>query len=50
LEWLAAIEAVKSRQFARLIATFGRSPKVSLFLVERLLEELFKRARCAMAG
>jgi succinoglycan biosynthesis protein ExoU len=50
VQWLVAIEAVKSREFARFMATFGRSPKVSLFLVERLLEELFKRARRAKAG
>jgi succinoglycan biosynthesis protein ExoU len=50
VQWLVAIEAVKSREFARFMATFGRSPKVSLFLVERLLEELIKRARRAKAG
>ena len=48
VQWLVAIEAVNSREFARFMSTFGRSPKVSLFLVERLLEEVFKRARRAM--
>ena len=40
---------IKSREFAKLIAAFGRSPKVSAFLTERLLDELLKRARRAIA-
>src|SRR5262249_20890106 len=32
VQWAVAIEAVKSREFARFMATFGCSPKVSLFL------------------
>jgi succinoglycan biosynthesis protein ExoU len=49
VQWLVVIEAFKSREFAKFIAAFGRSPKVSLFLVERLLEELSKRVRRAIA-
>jgi succinoglycan biosynthesis protein ExoU len=43
VQWLAVIEAVRSHGYAQLMAAFCRSPKVSLFLMMRLCEELFRR-------
>jgi succinoglycan biosynthesis protein ExoU len=43
VQWLAVIEAVRSHGYAQLMAAFCRSPKVSLFLMMRLCEELSRR-------
>jgi succinoglycan biosynthesis protein ExoU len=45
VQWLAVIEAVKSRQYRAFIAAFCRSPKVSTYLAARLIEELHARIR-----
>jgi hypothetical protein len=50
VQWLVVIEAVKARKYARFVAAFCRSPKVSLFLMERLFEELVQRLRKAIAA
>ena len=49
-QWVVVIEAVKARKYARLLVAFCRSPKVSLFLMERLFEELAQRLGKAIAG
>jgi succinoglycan biosynthesis protein ExoU len=43
VQWLAVIEAVKCREYAQLIAAFSRSPRVSLFLMMHLFQELSRR-------
>jgi len=43
VQWLAVIEAVKCRGYAQLMAAFSRSPKVSLFLMMRLFDEVSRR-------
>ena len=50
VQWLVVIEVVKARKYVRFLAAFCRSPKVSLFLMERLFEELVQRLRKASAG
>jgi succinoglycan biosynthesis protein ExoU len=50
VQWLAAIEAFKANNFARFLSTLGRSPTVTLFIAERLLEEAYRRFRTAMAN
>jgi succinoglycan biosynthesis protein ExoU len=44
VQWLAVIDAFKSRCFSGLAAPFVRSPKVSLFLALRLFEEARNRS------
>ncbi|HEY1982380.1 MAG TPA: glycosyltransferase family 2 protein [Xanthobacteraceae bacterium] len=44
VQWLRVIDSVKSRQYAGFLAAFFRSPRVSLFLIQRLIEEFCKRA------
>ena len=44
VQWLAVIDAVKSRKLGPFIAAFSRSPRVSRFLASRLLEQFYQRA------
>jgi succinoglycan biosynthesis protein ExoU len=44
VQWLRVIDSIKSRQYASFVAAFFRSPRVSLFLTRRLIEEFWKRA------
>jgi succinoglycan biosynthesis protein ExoU len=43
VQWLAVIEAVKCRGYVQFIAAFSRSPRVSLFLMMHLFQELSRR-------
>jgi succinoglycan biosynthesis protein ExoU len=43
VQWLTVIEAVKSHRYAQFMAAFCRSPKVSVFLMIRLFEQLSQR-------
>ena len=43
VQWLTVIEALKSRRYAQFLAAFCRSPKVSLFLMIRLFEQVCQR-------
>jgi succinoglycan biosynthesis protein ExoU len=43
VQWLAVIEAFKSRKFLEFVAPFCRSPRVSMFLLLRLREEFNRR-------
>jgi succinoglycan biosynthesis protein ExoU len=43
VQWLTVIDAVKSRRYSQFLAAFCRSPKVSLFLMIRLFEQLSQR-------
>src|SRR6516162_2721176 len=43
VQWLTVIEALKSRRYAQFLAAFCRSPKVSLFLIIRLFEQVCQR-------
>ncbi len=44
VQWLRVIDLIKSRQYASFLAAFFRSPRVSIFLTQRLIEEFWKRA------
>jgi succinoglycan biosynthesis protein ExoU len=50
VQWLAVIEAFKSRNYLRFIAPFFRSRGVTLFLATRLLEEVGRRWQSAMVN
>jgi succinoglycan biosynthesis protein ExoU len=43
VQWLAVIEAVKLRRYVQFMAAFCRSPKVSVFLMRCLFEQLSQR-------
>jgi succinoglycan biosynthesis protein ExoU len=43
VQWLTVIEAVKCRGYVQFIAAFSRSPRVSLFLMMHLFQELSRR-------
>jgi succinoglycan biosynthesis protein ExoU len=44
VQWIAVIDAFKSRCFPRMAAPFVRSPEVSLFLALKLIEEIRTRS------
>jgi succinoglycan biosynthesis protein ExoU len=50
VQWLAVIEAVKSRDYLRLFGTFLRSRPVARYIAMQLLEELHRRLRKAVVG
>jgi succinoglycan biosynthesis protein ExoU len=43
VQWINLIEALKSRGYLRSLRAFCRSPRVSIFLLRQLLEEILKR-------
>lgn len=45
VQWLVLIKSVKSRRYGRFLATFCHSPTISLFLMARLMEEIYRRTR-----
>jgi hypothetical protein len=50
VQWVAVIEAVKFRRYGQFMAAFCRSPKVSVFLMIRLFEQLSQRIGKAIRG
>lgn len=50
VQWLAAIEAIKARQHLRFLCTLFRSGAVARFVSARLLEEVWRRSRNAIAA
>jgi succinoglycan biosynthesis protein ExoU len=44
VQWLAVIDAFKARNIRDFLVPFGRSPAVSLFIAEKLFEELRTRS------
>jgi succinoglycan biosynthesis protein ExoU len=50
VQWLAVIEAVKSRDYLRLFGTFLRSRPVARYIAMQLLEEVHRRLRKAVVG
>ena len=50
VQWFAVVEAVKFRRYGQFMAAFCRSPKVSLFLMMRLFEQLSQRIGKVIRG
>ena len=50
VQWLVAIEAFKANNVARFLSTLCRSPTVTFFIAERLLDEACRRLRAAIAN
>lgn len=45
VQWLNLIEAVKSRKHKHFLTAFCRSPAISIYLIQRLFEEIWRRFR-----